>query len=242
MEQEVDEELRRAREVYLRRATDPHLARLYEPLSPVPMYSAQQRDRAVARMLRDSGLTTLAGVDLLDVGCGAGGELRRWLTYGLEPERMAGIDLMPERIDVARRFLPQVDLRIGSAHQLPWPDQSFDVVTQYTVLSSIADPGVRLRIAAEMLRVLRPGGRILSYDMRHVAPGRADLVSIGRAELRRLFPNLLVAIRPVTLRWALVHRIIPVSTLAGEALERLPILCSHYLALITREPRLPNPD
>ena len=235
----IDEELARARAVYARRAADPGLVGLYEPIGPVPLYTVQQRDWAMARMLRGSGLSTLAGLDLLDVGCGAGGELRRWLTYGVEPDRMAGIDLMEERVETARRFLPHVDLRVGSAHQLPWPDSSFDLVTQYTVLSSVADADVRRAIAAEMLRVVRPGGRILSYDMRHIAVGHPSLVSIDRAELERLFPGCEIRLRPVTLRWGLVHRAVRVSRQGSQLLERIPRLCSHYLALIMRSSREP---
>src|SRR4029077_2848796 len=52
---------------------------------------------------------------------------------------------------------------------LPWGDESFTLVTQFTCLSSVLDAELRADIAAEMWRVLAPGGVVLSFDM-HAAP------------------------------------------------------------------------
>jgi len=90
------------------------------------------------------------------VGCGGGVELRRLTTIGASPDRLAGIDLMPYRVEAARRILPLARIEIGSAHEMPFPDASFDIVSQFVVFSSVVDPQVRRAIAAEMLRVLRP--------------------------------------------------------------------------------------
>ena len=54
----------------------------------------------------------------------------------------------------------------ANAAELPFPDGEFDLVTHFTCLSSVLDPGLRAAIAAEMWRVVRPGGVVLSFDMR----------------------------------------------------------------------------
>jgi SAM-dependent methyltransferase len=54
----------------------------------------------------------------------------------------------------------------GDAAQLPYADESFDLVMQFMCLSSVLDSLMREQIADEMWRVLRPGGSILFYDLR----------------------------------------------------------------------------
>lgn len=230
---DVDDELARARRVYTDRAANPSVAAMYEPLLPVNVFTVQERDWVAAELFRASGLTSLAGLDILDVGCGSGGELRRMTTFGADPKRLAGIDLMEARIDLARATLPQAQLTVGSAHDLPFPDASFDLVSQFTVFSSVVHPGLRRGIASEMARVLRPDGRILWYDIRAVRP-TPDLVPITLDEIRALFPGFSIAARPATLAWKIVHRVVPRSRAAGLLLERVPAFCSHYVAVVRR--------
>lgn len=231
---DVDEELARARRVYTARAADPSIAAQYEPFLPINVFTVQERDWIVASLLRATGLTSLAGLDILDVGCGSGGELRRMTTFGADQRRLAGIDLMEARILAAQATLPQARLTVGSAHRLPFPDASFDLVSQFTLFSSVAHPGVRREIAREMRRVLRPRGRILWYDIRSMTP-TPDLVPITLDEIRALFPGFSIAVRPATLRWRLGHAVVPRSRMLGQLLERVPPLCSHYVAVMRRE-------
>jgi len=107
------------------------------------------------------------------VGCGSGGELARLVAYGADPRRLHGIDLRDEAIAAARSRLPLCDLVTGDASELPYATGSMDVVMQLTVLSSILDGDVRRRVAAEMIRVCRPSGLIVSYDF-IMNPSNAD--------------------------------------------------------------------
>jgi ubiquinone/menaquinone biosynthesis C-methylase UbiE len=101
---------------------------------------------------------------ILDVGCGGGRDLAHWLSCGWPADRLAGVDVVPDRVERARMSCPGVDIRLGAAGPLPFPDAGFDVVCASTVLSSILDDGVRRALCAEMLRVVRPGGLLLVYD------------------------------------------------------------------------------
>jgi SAM-dependent methyltransferase len=144
---------------------------------------------------------------------------------------MTGIDLMAARIEEARRVLPAARFEVGSAHEMPFPDASFDLVTQFVLFSSVVHPGLRQAIAREMLRVLRPNGRILWYDIRSLRPN-PDLVPIKLAELKSLFPGCSIESRPATLGWRPSHFLAPRSRVAAILMEKLPRTRSHYVALI----------
>lgn len=95
-----------------------------------------------------------SGTRVLDVGCGSGEFLRVMASRGAE---VVGIDPAPVMLTLARRTVPDADIRQGDFSALPWPDGSFDVVTAVNALQFADDMVLALREAA---RVLRPGGRI----------------------------------------------------------------------------------
>ena len=101
---------------------------------------------------------------IFDVGCGGGRDLAHWRARGWAPDRLAGIDVVPDRVEQARIACPGVDIRLGSGGPLPFADASFDIASASVVLSSILDDDVRRALCAEMLRVVRPGGLLLIYD------------------------------------------------------------------------------
>ena len=110
---------------------------------------------------------TLARIDMqpadrvLDVGCGTG-ELLSRLAAKYPEARLAGLDPVPEMLEMARRKLSdRVDLRVGWANELPWPDGTFDLVVSCNMFHYITHPVDAVR---EMERVLRPGGRIVITD------------------------------------------------------------------------------
>ena len=117
-------------------------------------------ERALLQALDDAGVP-LAGARVLDVGCGSGYFLHRLREYGAG--ECHGIDLMENRIAAGREALPGADLRVGSATELPYADGEFDLVTQFTCLSSILDDEVRLAAAREMRRVAARLGPLVRH-------------------------------------------------------------------------------
>jgi ubiquinone/menaquinone biosynthesis C-methylase UbiE len=148
---------------------------------------------------------------------------------------MCGIDLMPERIENARIRIPQADLRAGSASELPWPDESFDVVSQFTVFTSILDLALRRAVAGEMLRVLKPSGAALWFDFRFSNPRNAQVRGVRAAEIRSLFPGCRITLAPVLLAPPLGRVVAGWSWPLAEALQGLPFLCTHYVGLIRKQ-------
>ena len=190
--------------------------------------------RVCARLLRESGgAFPLAEASIADVGCGEGRWLLEFLQWGAVAANLHGIDLIAERIAYARKRIPGADLRSGDAAKLPWRDASFDLVTQFTVFSSIPDTKVQVEVAAEMLRVLRPGGRILWYDCRYSNPANTAVRGIDRNNIRKLFPACSIQFAGTTLVPPLSRAIARRSWAIAAALESLRFTCTHLAAVIT---------
>ena len=98
---------------------------------------------------------------VLDVGCGTG-ELLRRVRANVPDAVLAGLDPVPEMLDVAREKLSgRDDLRVGYADRLPWNAGTFDVVVSCNMFHYISEPLTALR---EMARVLRPTGALVLTD------------------------------------------------------------------------------
>src|SRR5947209_9428377 len=155
-EQAEDERVRAA---YARRRQSIPATR-YARTNPFTLCAAHEREEEMASMFRAEGLTSLAGLRILDVGCGRGDALRQMLEYGADPELLTGIDLLDENVKRAHRLSPHLRIICGSASRMPFPDASFDLVMQFTLFTSILNDEVKRAIASEMIRVVAPGGRI----------------------------------------------------------------------------------
>jgi ubiquinone/menaquinone biosynthesis C-methylase UbiE len=112
--------------------------------------------RAIAAALLDTAYRGRSDLQILDAGCGTGGNVLFLQRYG----RVVGIDLAAEALDLGGKRLPGILAR-ASVLQIPFADASFDLVTSFDVIyhRAVPDEGQAL---SEMARVLRPGGRLLA--------------------------------------------------------------------------------
>jgi SAM-dependent methyltransferase len=95
-----------------------------------------------------------SGIELLDIGCGAG---EFCVLAAARGASVHGLDATPAAIEHARHALPDGDFQVGLMEDLPWPDASFDVVTGFNAFQYALDIDAAL---AEARRVSRPGGRL----------------------------------------------------------------------------------
>ena len=109
---------------------------------------------------------------VLDIGCGTGYFTRLLAKEGAQ---VTGLDIEQPFIEYAVRQNEKDDLRVsyvqGDALDLPFEDESFDVVASHAFLTMIPDP---VRAVFEMLRVLRPGGLLASVTPMSFMPEAAD--------------------------------------------------------------------
>jgi ubiquinone/menaquinone biosynthesis C-methylase UbiE len=94
------------------------------------------------------------GGRLLDVGCGTGLFVERYLMTG---GSALGLDISRGMIERARLRCPGSEFAVGTADTLPFADNSFDAVSSLLVFSYLKNPDLML---SEAYRVLRPGGTI----------------------------------------------------------------------------------
>lgn len=196
----------------------------------------QQTQRGCIDALRQASLFPLAGRRVADIGCGPGTWLLEFIQWGAVPADLAGIDLLSERVEAARRRIPEADLRVGSAARLPWPDESFDMVSQFVAFTSMIDAALQRAVAHEMLRVLKPAGGILWFDFRMDNPNNRHVRGLRKEEIRSLFPGCEVHLRPVLLAPPLCRFLARRSWVLSEALHAIPFLRTHYAGVI-RKPR-----
>jgi len=219
----------RIREAYARRNDRD----LYSPLRPGQLFMLQEQERCLARVLAAPGEPPVEQLRILDVGCAGGLWLRKLTDLGARPAHLVGVDLLRGRLHHARsRSAPAIGFGNASATDLPFRSSHFDVLMLYTVFSSILDPSVRRRVAGEVQRVVKSGGRILWYDFRVNNPRNADVRGLSSGEVRALFPTCRIQFQPVTPAPPLVRAVAARSWLLTAMLSRLPLLQTHWFAVI----------
>jgi arsenite methyltransferase len=133
---------------------------------------------------------------VLDVGCGRGlllvGAARRLTTgkaVGVDVWQAA--DLSGNRPEAAREnarregVADRVEVRDGDARKLPFADAAFDVVVSGFALHNIREPEGRRQAVREIVRVLKPGGRVALSDLKYTADYAAVLRECGLEEVMR---------------------------------------------------------
>lgn len=99
------------------------------------------------------------GERALDAGCGTGLYTRRLAAHGAT---VTGVDLDPEMLAAARLKAPLATLAEGDVTALPFADATFDLSLAVTLLCFIEDPQ---RTVDELVRVTRPGGRVVLAEL-----------------------------------------------------------------------------
>jgi ubiquinone/menaquinone biosynthesis C-methylase UbiE len=194
-----------------------------------------QREKTILNAIKRAGISDISSLKILDLGCGTGSVLRDFVKYGASPENCFGTDLLPDRIGTARQISPNMNFQCTNAEALPYQDSFFDMILCFTVFTSIFDKTMKQNIANEMLRVLKSDGIILWYDYHMNNPKNPDVRGVKTEEIQSLFSECHIHLERTTLAPPLARAVAPYSTILCQLLEKIPLLCTHYLGIIMKK-------
>ena len=207
----------------------------YSFLQPDVWQSVQERQRAMLQLFNRPGFGDLATLRVLEVGCGAGGNLLELLRIGFAPQLLAGAELLPERLAHARQVLPAaVTLWGGDASALAIEPASRDIVFQSTVFSSLLDDAFQQHLADAMWRWVAPGGGVLWYDFIVDNPRNRDVRGLPLARVRQLFAQATVWRRRITLAPPIARAVCRVHPALYPVFNALPLLRTHQLVWLQK--------
>jgi arsenite methyltransferase len=135
---------------------------------------------------------------VLDIGCGRGlmligAALRLTTGHAIGVDIWAGRDQSANTPDGAREnarkagVLQKIEIHTADMRTLPFADRSFDIVMSHTVVHNLERESDRTKTLVEMMRVLRPGGRLILCDIEHRDAYLAKLTSLGLLDCQMMF-------------------------------------------------------
>ena len=208
----------------------------YSKFKPEVYLGAQERQRVLMAILSHHAKAPLDELRVLEVGCGAGGNLLELICLGFNPENLVANELLPDRVALARRNLPTAcGLFEGDAAALEFEDAHFDIVYQAGVFTSLLDPEFQQYLASCLWRWVKPGGGVLWYDFVYNNPANPDVRGVPIRRVRELFPEAHIAFKRVTLAPPISRRVCRLHPFAYHVFNVFPWLRTHVLCWIGKK-------
>lgn len=148
-----------------------------------------ERELHYGKLLRGK-FHNLPALRVLEVGAGGGVNIHFFLKAGILPQNMVINELLPERQKILETRFPGIRLHKGDAGEMTTSEfGSFDLIFQSLVFTSILNSNVKINLASQLWKLLKPGGAILWYDFIYDNPGNSNVKGIKLLELKQLFPD-----------------------------------------------------
>ncbi len=221
--------------IYAARAYDTDIR--YSEFSPAYLQRVHSMESAYVRALGDLRLReSLGSLRALDFGCGNGHWMARMASWGFRHRNLSGVDIREGAVLVARELLGGCRIDYSADGAIPHADAAFDVCFVNLVFTSILDEERRRQAAAELQRVTRAGGFIFVLDFRLDNPSNSHVRKLTVGQVRGLFDHCrLVGRRSLVLAPPLASAIAPRARWLASALEAVPLLRTHFLAILARQ-------
>jgi ubiquinone/menaquinone biosynthesis C-methylase UbiE len=227
-------EIEAIRQRYHRRQQIPE-AFLYDPLNPSRYMLYQEKRQALIRWINWANLAPVQDKRLLEIGCGNGNNLSLFMSLGFQPENLVGNELIEDYAVNARRLLPTgTQILVGDASTLNLEENSFDIVFQSTVFTSILDPKFQQKLANRMWSMVKPGGGILWYDFIFNNPKNPDVKGVTKKQIHQLFPDGNIKTWQLSLAPPISRQVTKIHPSLYNAFNLLPFLRTHVLCWITK--------
>jgi SAM-dependent methyltransferase len=133
------------------------IAGIYDSVFPPHIVEHYMQRRACYMLCHAAAV----GQSALDVGAGTGLLAERLSDLGLV---VVALDPFPQMLGQLQERRPEIEAVVAHGDDIPFPDDVFDLTYSVAVMHHIAEPLLVRRTLAEMVRVTRPGGRILVWD------------------------------------------------------------------------------
>jgi ubiquinone/menaquinone biosynthesis C-methylase UbiE len=162
--------------------------------------------------------------DWLDFGCAEGGYANALLELGAAT--VSGVDVLPDRIERARKTYPDIIFSVALDKNLAFPDSSFDGVFMNEVFEHVADEEHTLE---ELHRVLRPGGHLIVISPNRGFPFEGHRIHIGSWSSDRPTPIVPWLPKALTDRWVSARNYWPKELRAKISSQGFTILESGFI-------------
>ncbi|MEB3102215.1 class I SAM-dependent methyltransferase [Ferviditalea candida] len=150
----------------------------------------------IMQKLGACGFRDLKRTHVLDVGCGDGWWLSKFLDWGAMPERLTGTEFSKSILDLARNSSPPgMNWLETYPNELPVGDNRFDIIVSFGMLMHILDEFMLRQTGREMLRVLSDDGIIIAANLHKDAEKQLEpflsytTKGLGLTELMETFPD-----------------------------------------------------
>ncbi|NOY72928.1 MAG: class I SAM-dependent methyltransferase [Gammaproteobacteria bacterium] len=191
-------------------------------------------DRALAIFLKEAYGENLSNMSALDVGCGTGGFLRSLVDYGVDPRRLIGTEFLPDRLEQAQAMsVSGIRWVHGDLESITGQDK-FDLVSAFTVFSSVLDDAHRKKLAGDMWDKVLPGGWVLIFDFAINNPRNQNVRKVTVEELNGYWPSERWVTKRLILAPPVARRLTKISYAASEFLSLIPLLRSHFIYMVQK--------
>jgi ubiquinone/menaquinone biosynthesis C-methylase UbiE len=130
----------------------------YDRIADQYLASKDPEDPATLAALEELACCLPSGASVLDLGCGAGVPVTRWLA---ERFAVTGVDVSPKQLDLARQHVPQAEFVKADMTELSFEPESFDAVFAFHSIIHVPR-SEHPALLGKIQRWLRPGGAFLA--------------------------------------------------------------------------------